>query len=355
MTARVDPVGELPNLTDPAFGNPMLVHMTMLLAALDRPALPDTTVSDVRIRILRGVLNLERTRWINSLRIDELPSFAADTDRRPTRAAAVRAVVVATLTAPRSERACDRLLRTVPELADADGLTVGRLCRWLRSLYPADEAGVAPLRPDLLAEQLLADTDDLPSLADAALAAVLADAAGVEAGSVDDQQTITQILSELTRASHREQVHAAVDHLLSRRLPALVGRTIAVRHDRPLPPLPAAVAAALVAAPQPECAADVVDTLPRSSHALADLASVLAGQAVGFYRWLAAAAPDAYLPNLAGSLNNLANRLAKVGRHADALAPATEAVGLYHQLATELPERFRPYLQMAEDTLERVR
>jgi tetratricopeptide (TPR) repeat protein len=46
------------------------------------------------------------------------------------------------------------------------------------------------------------------------------------------------------------------------------------------------------------------------------------------------------LPDLAWSLNALANRLTALGRAADALAPAEEAVELYRQLSQTDPQAY---------------
>jgi hypothetical protein len=45
---------------------------------------------------------------------------------------------------------------------------------------------------------------------------------------------------------------------------------------------------------------------------------------------------------LAGSLNNLANRLSALGRLEEALATATEAAGLHRDLARAQPDSFTP-------------
>ena len=62
------------------------------------------------------------------------------------------------------------------------------------------------------------------------------------------------------------------------------------------------------------------------------------------YRQLAQARPDAFLPDLARSLNNLAIMLSDLGRREEALAQAQEAVRLYGQLAQAHPESFLPDL-----------
>ena len=48
--------------------------------------------------------------------------------------------------------------------------------------------------------------------------------------------------------------------------------------------------------------------------------------------------------SFATALNNLANRLSALGRREAALAAAEEAVGLYRELAAARPDAFRPDL-----------
>ncbi|ERH32566.1 tetratricopeptide repeat protein, partial [Actinomyces sp. oral taxon 877 str. F0543] len=69
-----------------------------------------------------------------------------------------------------------------------------------------------------------------------------------------------------------------------------------------------------------------------------------AREAVGLYRGLAEAAPRAYMPDLATSLNTLANRLSAVGDREGALEAAREAVGLYRGLAEAAPRAYMPDL-----------
>ena len=45
------------------------------------------------------------------------------------------------------------------------------------------------------------------------------------------------------------------------------------------------------------------------------------------------------------SLYNLSNRLAELGRHADALAASKEAVAVYRELADHRPDAFLPTSQ----------
>ena len=67
-------------------------------------------------------------------------------------------------------------------------------------------------------------------------------------------------------------------------------------------------------------------------------------EAVKLYRGLADARPDAFRPDLAMSLNNLSNRLSALGRREAALAAVEEAVAILRELADARPDAFRPDL-----------
>jgi tetratricopeptide (TPR) repeat protein len=93
-------------------------------------------------------------------------------------------------------------------------------------------------------------------------------------------------------------------------------------------------------------AANFLSTLGRREDALA-----AATEAVGLYRDLARARPEAFTPDLATSLSNLANGLSELGRREDALAAATEAVTIRRDLARARPEAFTPDLTMSVNNL----
>jgi len=59
---------------------------------------------------------------------------------------------------------------------------------------------------------------------------------------------------------------------------------------------------------------------------------------------LVAANSDAFRPDLAMALNNLAAMLSDCGQRSEALGPALEAVDIYRELAAASPDAFRPYL-----------
>jgi tetratricopeptide (TPR) repeat protein len=73
-------------------------------------------------------------------------------------------------------------------------------------------------------------------------------------------------------------------------------------------------------------------------------------EAVDIYRRLAAAHPDAFLPDLAMSLP-LGGRLSDLGRREEALAAAQEAVDIYRRLAAARPDAFLPDLAMSLSNL----
>ena len=67
-------------------------------------------------------------------------------------------------------------------------------------------------------------------------------------------------------------------------------------------------------------------------------------EAVKIRRQLAQARPDAFLPNLASSLNNLGNRLSDLGHREEALEASREAAVIYRPLAQARPDAFLPDL-----------
>ena len=94
--------------------------------------------------------------------------MAAATARRrePDEGAVVlrRCVATATMGAPGDEETAEAALAGVPDLADSATARRRALARWLHALHPGLDYW-NPLRPDPLADQLLADLDVLPDLA----------------------------------------------------------------------------------------------------------------------------------------------------------------------------------------------
>ena len=76
-------------------------------------------------------------------------------------------------------------------------------------------------------------------------------------------------------------------------------------------------------------------------------ARAAAAEAVSVYRMLSSACPDVFLSYLAGSLNNLGTQLSVLGRRAEALAAAAEAVSAYRSLSSARPDVFLPNLAVS--------
>jgi hypothetical protein len=317
------PTVEVPVLTDPEFANPLLVHMSVLLALLGQPV---TTASggNPRTKVLQRLLNRERKRWTNSLPGAVLSDLS--------HAVATQAVSLATLTSPQTRPETVALLRAVPDLAEADLERRGRIADWLHQLYPGQASYVAPLRPDLLAEQHLADTPDLAQLTRNAYQ------------HTTSYAQVAQLLAELIRAARTHPAaQTALDQLLDSDFPELFDQAVGA----PTSPIPGALTQALQLAPHPEAAAQLVGRLPQRSTALAALAATIRDQAVQHYRTLAEGNPDAYLPDLAVTLTNLGKSLSEVGQRQQALASAQEAIAIYRQLAKANPDAYLPDLATA--------
>ncbi len=76
-------------------------------------------------------------------------------------------------------------------------------------------------------------------------------------------------------------------------------------------------------------------------------------EAVAIQRELAQANPQAFLPYLATSLNNLGAMLSNLGRREEALAATQEAVDIRRKLAQANPQAFLPYLATSLNNLGR--
>ena len=316
-------------LASPLFANPLLVHMHALLLVYG--AQVPTTGTAIRERILDAVLDRERDRWDATFPPGVLTSGARTRQQ---------AVTAATLVAPPTETATAQTMAVISELAnDAAAGARAAVATWLRDLYPgSDPPWVAPLRPDLLTEQLIATCPQLTDL-------VLAGYSNIAA-----RDQLEQLLTELTRADTRTPVREALDQLLTTYLPGLLTAAI----NSPSSRLPDLVAVALTHCPQPEAAARLFRQFPERSIGLAVLAATMTSQAVGHHRQLAAASPDAMTPDLAWTLNILSLRLSELGRREEALAAAEEAVDLYRQLAAARPDAFTPGLAGAVNNLAKA-
>ena len=116
-------------------------------------------------------------------------------------------VALATLTAATDQPCATSLLAAVPNQAEVTRIGAEALVVWVHRLYPGPGYW-NPLRPDLLAEQHLADTAQLSTLATAG--------AQLAAGQQREAALLTQLLAELTRgAPNQPALRAALDELLA--------------------------------------------------------------------------------------------------------------------------------------------
>ena len=336
-------------LADPAYAEPLLIHIAALLRTMDMPdmASPVSSGHDrtpggeataahpgtpVRQRLLQVLCERERTRWYqlgetHLLLNRDLPLVD-------------QLVALATLTAAADQPSAVSLLAALPNQAEVTRIGAEALAAWAHRLY-AGPGYWNPLRPDLLAEQHLADTAQLPALA--------ATAAQLASGQPWEPGLLTQLLAELTRAApNQTAVQTALGELLAATLPRIT--RLAVTGGRT--GLADLASLGLQLAPQPGLAAQLAEQMPEHSVHLAALAATLASQRVTHYRaGTVDGDPDA-ADRLAVSLNDLSLRLADVGEVEEALAAIEEAVTIYRELdAADDQGTFQPDLARSLDNL----
>ena len=220
-------------LDDPAYAEPLLIHIAALLGTVATPAtlLPsgpgqerdadnDSSASQpsllVRQRLLQALCEQERTRWY------QLGSHLSFNRDLPL---ADQVVALATLTAAGDELCATSLLEAVPNQAEVTRIGAEALVVWANRLY-AGPGYWNPLRPDLLAEQHLADTAQLAILATTAVQ--------IAAGQHWEAGLLTQLLAELTRAApNQPAVRVALGELLATALPRIVELAVTAGHAGP--------------------------------------------------------------------------------------------------------------------------
>jgi len=312
--ATTSPVTDPPDLDAEPFGDPLMVHLAALLA-VSGEALSAVPGSPARIRplVIGAFLAHEAGRWSNQV----------DVDTEVSR----RCVATATISSPAGEAAGAKILAAVPDLSDTVEGERLALTRWLHALNGGADYW-NPIRPDPLADQLLAELDVLPQLA-----LDVSDKAKL----LRDLPTLNRLLAELTRAAAAADGWAAsaLDLLLRERLDDLFDAALL----EPDGPVPQRLAAALQQNPVPELVVwmELNERLSDSSVGLADLAFVIADQAVEYQRDRIAEQPDVrgYLRDLALALNHKYAALDRLGRHEEALIVIEEAVARYRDLVAD--------------------
>ncbi|WP_345636772.1 tetratricopeptide repeat protein [Rugosimonospora acidiphila] len=217
------------------------------------------------------------------------------------------------------------------------------IVRWLARLYPTDGGWWGALTPDVLAEyhitQILAEQ---PHLFDQA------------AGHADQGQW-ERALTVLTRAAAtRPQLTPVLVGLIGLHSTLSLPIAIAVATEAADPqPVLQAIATTLghIGEDDLELMLAVHDAIPQDTQVLRDTAAQITARLVHLYRTRSNTDPDAYLPHVAGSLNNLSNRLTGLGRWEEGLAAVQEAVEVYRELAAARPGAFLPDLAMSLSNL----
>jgi tetratricopeptide (TPR) repeat protein len=277
-----------------------------------------------------------------------------------------------------------RVLRRLPDLAEAPGERVRALASWVEQLYPgATDSSVAAPEPELLAHVLTVSvlvraTPQVRAGLFGALGPLqLAEIVGLLLTAAPDFPEAVPLIEEAARLNGaalnvptlRVGLLAAP---MSRRTDEVLAELItSASLDRAQVDELEVVLVPAAAYPRTRVALqEHVVRLARASDDPAALAASLYNlgnrlsevgrredalapteEAATIFRRLAETNPAAHLPNLATSLNNLGNRLSEVGRREDALAPTKEAVTIFRRLAETNPAAHGERLRHAERNL----
>uniref|UniRef100_UPI00037069D6 tetratricopeptide repeat protein n=1 Tax=Nocardiopsis valliformis TaxID=239974 RepID=UPI00037069D6 len=324
-----------PDLSGPEWETVLSVHMRALADLLDstKSATSVTTDSAVEGRVLAH----EYRYW------EQTASAYGLTDADLAQPLRDVLALVFTL-APASVEEADELLGNAAVLEGQTTARKHQIRMWISGLYPTDgERMWGYLQPDRLLEYFLGQRlQRNPKLFTPHL------------------HTITRTHAErLVTLYARAAAHPA--------MPSVAGHLTTMCADR-VDVLGSAIieVATQVESPDPliQALEDVTgdpdtshsvlgylsDALPPSSLRLGVWAERLTARLVGVHRGLAAQNPDAYLSNLAGSLNNQALQLRNLGRVEEALEAGTEAVEHYRSLAKQHPDTHLSDLALALNT-----
>jgi tetratricopeptide (TPR) repeat protein len=359
-----------PDLSEPAFDELLVVHLHALRAAISDDDAGDT--ASPLEAALDWLLRRERVYW-NSVSGSRLTGVS---ERLRMEVVALGAVVG---TIDANGEAARRTLEALPDLEGERRRFLTDIDEWLQDLYPGPGRW-PPLQPDLVADGLIAglvkgDEDfvrGLRRLPGQAAAAHL--------------ESAVQVLARVGR-THPEEGETAFLELCaggpSAVLPIAIGT--AVRTGDPLGPL---IDCYVRDYPDGSLAAQLEPQLPEETITLREAAVAITQQAldnarqrepsrdrdaevarlandfstrlsnvgrreaaleaideaVTIRRRLARAQRDAFLPDLAISLNNQSLRLSDLGRRESALEAIDEAVGVCRELAEAHPDAFMPEL-----------
>jgi tetratricopeptide (TPR) repeat protein len=346
----------------------LVVHSAALLAILDR-ASPGSTVGAPRSQadVLAGLLRHEARYWQQS-------QAARDLGLDPQ--VAQRAVAVGCLVGADDEASAIELLTAVADLADS-AQRRGQTARWLHDLYPvpqstaAENEWIGPLRPDLIAEKLVVSVltrqpDLIPALFTGLTERRATRALTVLARAALIDPVATPLLDLALRSDVEHLVvpalavavetNPAVGNLIKNALASSVLSSDVLERIAAALAYPSFALAETAVLVLQRLAEESVSDAGQHAGWLVDLAYWLSdlgqreralaviGEAVTLYRQLAQAEPDAFLPDLARSLDSQSTCLSDLGRREEALAVAEEAVTIRRALVQALPDAFLPDL-----------
>ncbi|MFI0412337.1 tetratricopeptide repeat protein [Actinomadura sp. 3N508] len=346
----------------------LVLHAAALVAVLDDERGTSGGRAAADLGVLDRLLGHERRLW------DKAARRAGLAVRLPVLEQVVAAAVL--LLDPEEEgdeSSLRAVIRRVPDLAVADEERVGALAGWLRQLYPVQGGRVELLRPDLLAERHATSQLAAHELLRRACLTGLGSSEAVRALTVlaracahHDrapgliEEMLRRDLAGLARAAIvvAERTGTRLGDLLAdvlRDVPATLEDLRRIAERIPYPTVALATADAVVTRrvrdllPADADPAEVASWSRHLAVALGQLgrreeALEAVTEAVSVYRTLAQERPDAFLSNLASSLNNQSNHLSDLGRWEEALEAITEAVQIRRQLAQARPDTFLPDL-----------
>ncbi|MFN7056797.1 TIR domain-containing protein, partial [Hyphomonas sp.] len=309
-------------LSSDAYARPLMIQIAALLSLQG-----DTPEATSVAALLDGMLGLERKYWRTAI-------GAAFTE--PRKAALNRGSIQTTLAGGVTRPEAEALLlgdaffgRKAPAEAAEPLADLGRF-------YGTQAGALMALEPDLVGEHLAAADGD-ERLVDACL-----DWAGEEEPR---RRMILTVLNRASRGEHGTKAARArrlLEHVLHTRGAALAKDLITVALETPgdLAGLIEGAATTL----DLETSQALHGHCPDQTLRLADMACVLAGRLVELARPRAAAEDEDGLSDLAMSLNNLGARLSELGRREDALAATQEAADIRRTLAAARPDAFLPDL-----------
>lgn len=229
----------LPDLSDDGYSNPLKVHLAVLLSLRG-----ETSVTAAAT--LRDFVARERDRWRRRLAAHGINGLGPEAPHD--------AVVLATLTEPTRAEGTE-LLGALASIDVRDRALRVRLSGWLRELFPGPGDRLAPLAPDLLAEQLLEDTQD--RLSDLVLGLY-----DHEARTHEHTTRMLKALQLAARQDDREYVRAALRRLLVARLGVLLDEAAA----QPQSQLPALLEAAVDRCAAFDAGADLAEVAATIRH-----------------------------------------------------------------------------------------